>query len=119
MENDQNCALSSKEDYCHLISLAHESRIKEAHLQRSKDDIKVLEKEVEKLRLETKWCFDEQGQRSVSAAEQVAIGISEKIMQHPQLMEDIVKALQMKKLDLLSNLSTLQQKCKDLSQAKH
>ena len=44
MENDQNCALSSKEDYCHLISLAHESRIKEAHLQRSKDDIKVLEK---------------------------------------------------------------------------
>ena len=37
--------------------------------------------------METKWCFDEQGQRSVSAAEQVAIGISEKIMQHPQLME--------------------------------
>ncbi|XP_059157521.1 uncharacterized protein LOC131941925 [Physella acuta] len=97
-------------DYITFVSLTHSCKLKEAQLQATNQEISAVEKEVNVLRLEKQWCFDEKGNRIIPTAEQQALDISQKLVSHPHLVEDVVKALRMKRIDLQSNLTELQMK---------
>ncbi|XP_005105750.1 uncharacterized protein LOC101853723 [Aplysia californica] len=86
-DNDKKVVVSY-EDYCDLVSVEHECNTRADHMNRTKEEIKKLETEVEKLKMEAQWCFDERGNRIIATAEQQALEISQKIMEHPQLMEE-------------------------------
>ena len=106
----------TREEYSKQVSLDHEINLCQIHLTKTKGEIQILEKEEENLRLESKWCFDKEGNRIIPSAEDQALKISEKLHSHPQLAQEVVKALRMKKLDLSSNLSNLQQQCDELEE---
>lgn len=108
---------NKNDEYCDYVSIIHASDLRQSHILSTEEQVHKLRKEIELLRLEKKWHFDDQQNRSVKTAEQQAIEISQKIVNHPQLVGDIVKALRLKKLDLQANLSALHQKFAELEEA--
>ncbi|GFR57909.1 hypothetical protein ElyMa_003467900, partial [Elysia marginata] len=71
--------------------------------------------EVERLQLEKTWCYDVKGNRTTPTAEEHAAEISQKLAEYPHLVEDTVKALRQKKMDLQSDLQKLQQNTEELN----
>merc|ERR1719422_1076554 len=96
-----------KKDFLQIVSMSYECQCRESQLKKSYKEIEHLQKEVEQLSLERKWCYSDGSQVTPSAAQQ-AKEICQQITNFPHLKHDIVKALRMKKLDLLSNISFLE-----------
>ncbi|RUS84599.1 hypothetical protein EGW08_007626 [Elysia chlorotica] len=102
------------ENHQKISSILYEVKLKESQIRSVKNDISRLKDEVENLKLEEMWCYDPTGKRIVPTAEEQAAEISQNLAEYPHLVEDTVKALLQKKLDLQNDLDELRQKSSEI-----
>ncbi|GFO35649.1 hypothetical protein PoB_006215400 [Plakobranchus ocellatus] len=95
-------------------SILYEVKQIEFQIRSVKEDINSLKQEMEILRLEQKWGIDSAGNRTVPTAEDQAVELSQKLVDYPFLVEDTVKALRLKKIDLQSDLKELVKRSSDV-----
>lgn len=97
-----------------LTTIEYATKLKTSQIQITKESIDALKDEVERLKLEATWCYDSKGKRIVPTAEEQAKDISQQLSEHPHLIEDTVKALRQKKIEIQSDLDKLQKLTEEL-----
>ncbi|BFZ26182.1 hypothetical protein BsWGS_29221 [Bradybaena similaris] len=108
--------VESLQDIVVTVALSRECQFREAQLQAVNSDISKLELEMMKLNLEKQWCFDGEGHRIVATVEETAMSVCQELVSYPHCVEDTVKALRMKRIDLQCRLKDVELRCAQLKE---